>query len=155
WIVPSTARIVKNADGKLAFGLVHSGVSSFDPDGINALLTVTVQPYVDAASLTKAKKLVERRTPGATFSYVNPNEMTCRLLIGGQFVDWDGKQRTVVNGGTVEAGIPFQFKVTNSFDVRALSQAGGPDANTLGAQFTMKYRGIGKRIHFKVTAKYE
>src|SRR6185369_3094808 len=35
WLIPSTARIVRRQDGKLAFGLVHSGVSSFDRDGIN------------------------------------------------------------------------------------------------------------------------
>src|SRR6187401_1845020 len=54
WIVPSTARIVRKPDGKLSFGLVHSGISSYDPDGLSALLTVTFQPYIDQASLTKA-----------------------------------------------------------------------------------------------------
>jgi hypothetical protein len=155
WIVPSTARIVKKPDGTLSFGLVHSGISSYDPDGLSALLTLTVQPYIDEANLTKAKNLVAMQNPGATFSFISPIETTCRLLVGGQFVDWDGKSKTVIAGGTVEAGIPFQFKTTNNLDVRALSQGGGGDANTIGALFTMKYRGIGKKIHFKVVAKYD
>lgn len=155
WVVPSTARFVRKPDGKLSFGLVHSGLSSFDPDGVSALLTVTVQPYIDQATLAKAKTLIAATDAGATFSFVDPIETTCRLLVGGQFVDWDGQSKTVIPGGTVESGIPFQFKTTNSLDVRALSQAGGGDANTIGALFTMKYRGIGKRIHFTLTAKYD
>jgi len=155
WIVPSTARIVRKPDGKLSFGLVHSGISSYDPDGLSALLTVTFQPYIDQASLTKAKNLITQNVPGATFSFVNPIETTCRLLIGGQYVDWNGQTKTVIAGGLVEAGIPIQFKTVENLDVRALSQSGGGDANTIGASFTMKYRGVGKKIHFKLTAKYE
>jgi len=160
WLVPSTARIVKDPNGRLAYGLVHSGISSFDPDGVNAQLTVTFQPYIDQATLKKAQDVIDKvaRDRGAkevTFRFVTPIETTCRILIGGQYIDWDGKVKSVVKGGTVEAGIPFQVKVTNNFDVRALSQAGGPEAATFGAVYTMKYQGVGDRVHFKVIAKFE
>jgi hypothetical protein len=157
WIVPNTGRLVRDPNGKLEFGLVHSGVSSFDPDGINALITATVQPYVDDKTLQAAKDAVQKQaqSEGAqsvTFSFVAPTQSTVRMLIGGQFVDWNGKDMTVINGGSVDAGIPFQHKITDSFDVRCLTQAGGPDAANLGAVWTMKFLGVGDQVHFKVTA---
>lgn len=160
WLVPSTARIVRNPDKKLAFGLVHSGVSSFDPDGINALLNVSIQPYVDEKTLNDAKALIEQqaKAQGATsvnFRYVAPTESTARLLVGGQYYDWAGKEKTVVSGGLVEAGIPFQVKLNNaSFDVRSLAQAGGDDASTFGVLYTMKFSGVRNRCDFDVTADF-
>lgn len=160
WIIPSLARICRKQNGKLAFGLVHSGVSSFDVDGINALLDASFQPYVDDKTLNEAKKLIETeaKKDGATsvsFNFVVPTETTIQMLVGGQFFDWNGNTKTVVKGGSVEACIPFQVKVKDSFDVRALTQAGGPDAATFGALFTMKFRGVGNRFHATVTAKFE
>lgn len=160
WLIPSTARIVRNPGGKLAFGLVHSGISSFDPDGINALLNVTVQPYVDDKTLNQAKTLVEKKAldEGAktvSFNFVSPTETSARLLVGGQFVDMLGKEQTVVKGGSVEAGIPFQVKVTKSFDVRCLAQAGGEEGATFGALYTMKFQGVGNPVKFTITASFE
>jgi hypothetical protein len=160
WLVPSTARIVRRPNGTLAFGLVHSGVSGFDPDGVNALLNVTVQPYIDEPTVSRAKTLITQRerAAGATdigFNFVSPTETTCQMLIGGQYYDWSGAGKTVIQGGAVEAGIPFQVKVTQSFDVRCLTQAGGPEAATFGALYTMKFHGIGNRVHFAVTANYK
>jgi hypothetical protein len=157
WLVPSVARIVRNQDQKLSFGLVHSGISGFDPDGINALLNITVQPYVDEATLAEAKRLVEEqaRANGAEevgFRFVAPTEMTAQILVGGQFYDCNGQDKATIAGGSIEAGIPFQVNINKSFDVRALSQAGGDDASTIGALFTMRYNGVGNRCHFFVTA---
>src|SRR6516164_2621935 len=59
WLVPSTARVVRKPDGKLEYGLVHSGISGLYKDGISAQLTVTLQPWVDDGTLQKAKKLIE------------------------------------------------------------------------------------------------
>lgn len=160
WMVPSTARIVRNQDEKLAFGLVHSGVSSFDSDGINALINVTVQPYVDPKTLQDAKKLVDEsaRADGATavnFRFVSPIETTAQLLLGGQYYDWNGKEKTIVKGGAIEAGIPFQVKLENkSFDVRTLAQAGGDDGSTFGVLYTMKFNGVRNRCDFDVTANF-
>jgi hypothetical protein len=159
WLVPSTARLVRNPDKKLAFGLVHSGVSSFDPDGINVLVTATVQPYVDAPTLAQAERLVEdqAKKEGATsvnFRYIAPTETTAEILIGGQHYDWSGKDKTTVKGGLVEAGIPFQVKVNKSFDVRAITQAGGDNASTLGVLYTMKFNGVRNRCDFDVTADF-
>jgi hypothetical protein len=157
WLIPSTARIVRTPNKNLAFGLVHSGVSGFDPDGVNALLNVTIQPYIDAKTLQKAKDLIKAQAGNATvsFSYVVPRQMTCRMLIGGQFHDFGGDKMTVVNGGSVEAGIPFQFKFNNSFDVRCFAQAGGDKAALFGALYTMKFQGVGNRVKFTVTAKFK
>lgn len=166
WMIPSTARIIRNPSGKLAFGLVHSGVSSFDPDGINALLNITIQPYVDDATIQRAKRLIEEADAkeGATssFVFIAPTETTARLLIGGQYVDFrkgatdepGTKDVSVVKGGSVEAGIPFQVKIDKSFDVRALTQAGGDNTSTLGVLYSMKYKGIGDRVHVRITAKF-
>ncbi|WP_281821373.1 hypothetical protein [Sphingobium sp. BS19] len=161
WLVPSVARIVRTPNGKLAFGLVHSGVSSFDPDGINALLNVTMQPYVDDATMQSAKTLVEAqaKADGATsvnFRYIAPTETTAQLLVGGQYYDWNGKEKSVVKGGLVEAGIPFQVKLSDkSFDVRALVQAGGDNASTFGVLYTMKFNGVRNRCDFDVTANFK
>lgn len=160
WIVPSNARIFKNpVTNKLAFGLTHSGVSSFDPDGITVLLNVTMQPYIDPKALQNAKKLITEADAkdGAQsfFNFIVPKESTARLLVGGQPYDWNFEKRTAVAGGAVEAGFPFQIKVDKSIDVRALTQAGGDDASTFGVQFTMKYLGIGDRIHATVTANFK
>lgn len=160
WLVPSTARIVRKPDGKLAFGLVHSGVSGFDQDGISALLTTTFQPYVDAQTVNQAKDLISKSVEAqggkAYFRYVSPTETEVFFLIGGQYVDWEGKKpQAVIHGGLVEAGIPFQIKVTHSEDVRALSQAGGDDAATMGVQFRMKFDGVRSRCHFLITAKFK
>jgi hypothetical protein len=147
WLVPSTARVVRKPDGKLEYGLVHSGISGLDKDGISAQLTVTLQPWVDDGTLQKAKKLIEatEKANGAktvTFSFISPIESTCQLLVAGQFIDWDGaKSRSVVKGGTIEAGTPFQVKLDKNLDARALAQAGGPDACTLGVRYTMKFNG--------------
>jgi len=160
WLAPSTARVVRNPDDKLAFGLVHSGVSSFDPDGINALLNITVQPYVDQATLSDAETLITKqaKADGAqtvAFRYIAPTETTAQLLVGGQYYDWAGKDKTAVTDGLVEAGIPFQVKLkNNSFDVRALAQAGGDNASTFGVLFTMKFNGVRNRCDFDVTADF-
>src|SRR6185295_1999955 len=103
------ARIVKAQDGTLAFGLVHSGLTSLDPAGVNALLTLTVQPFVDAATLNRAKALVEedarKRGATASFSFVNPREMKAWLMVGGHPSDfWKGTGSEATAGGTVEAG---------------------------------------------------
>jgi hypothetical protein len=161
WLIPSTARIVRNPDKKLAFGLAHSGISSFDPDGIGALLNVTFQPYIDNSTLTQAKQLIEQKAiqEGATsvsFNYISPKETTAQILVGGQYIDWTGANANAVyKGGSVEAGIPFQVKLKNSFDARCLAQAGGEDGAIIGALFTMKFDGVGNRVHFKITAKFE
>lgn len=161
WLVPSTARIVRKPNQDLAFGLVHSGVSSFDPDGINALLNVTVQPWVDNATLNNAKKLVEQKaiSEGArevSFNFISPNETTAQIMVGGNYIDFSGMQgKTVVKGGSVEAGIPFQVKVKDSFDVRCLAQAGGEAGAIFGVLYTMKFYGVGPRVHFTLTAKFE
>ncbi len=160
WLVPSTARIVRNQNDKLAFGLVHSGVSSFDPDGVNALLNVTAQPYIDEKTLNDAKKLIEQQamSEGAKnvrFRFVSPTETSAQILIGGQYYDWSGDDKTVVKGGAVEAGIPFQVKIDDNFDVRALVQAGGDDASTFGVLYTMKFNGVGDRCHFAVVADFQ
>lgn len=160
WIIPSTARIVRNPDGTLQFGLVHSGISGFDPDGINMLLNVTIQPYIDSKTLQSAKKLITDADAkeGATssFNFVQPTEETARLLVGGQPLDWNfsNSGATKIIGGSVDAGIPFQVEVNKSFDVRALTQAGGDNASTLGVAFTMKFSGIGDRVHAIVTAHF-
>lgn len=160
WLVPSTARIVRNPSGKLAFGLVHSGISSFDRDGVSALLTATFQPYVDDKTLNNAKDLIAKSVEAdggkAYFRFVSPTETEVYFLLGGQYVDWEGKKpQAIIKGGLVEAGIPFQFKVTNKQDARALSQAGGEDANTIGVQFRMKFDGTRGRCHFLITAKFK
>ena len=161
WLIPSTARIVRKPSGKLAFGLVHAGVSALDPDGISALLNGTFQPYVDDDTLNSAKKLIQKNaTDGGakqvSFNFVAPTQTTAQILVGGQYIDWTGeKAKQVINGGSVEAGIPFQVKITDSFDTRCLSQAGGQDAALFGALFTMKFKGVGNRVHFKVTADFE
>ncbi len=159
WLVPSIARIVRRQDGKLAFGLVHSGISSYDPSGVQALLTLTTQPYVDDATLQRAKTLIEQQAKanGAKqvgFRYISPTETTMRLLIGGQYYDWSGKDHTTVMGGSVDAGIPFQIRLKDSFDVRALAQAGGDDASTIGVLYTMKFDGVRNRCDFDVTANF-
>jgi len=166
WLAPSTARIVRNppkpgeAEGKLAFGLVHSGISGFDPDGVSALLTATFQPYVDAATVKQATDLISKSVEAAGgkafFRYIAPKETEVYFLVGGQYVDWTGrKPNAVVKGGLVEAGIPFQIKVKDSQDARALSQAGGDDASTMGVQFRMKFDGIRGRCHFLITGKFK
>jgi hypothetical protein len=160
WIVPSTARIFRNPlTNKLAFGLVHSGVSGYDPDGINVLLNVTVQPYVDPKTLQDAKKLISdadaKEGAQSFFNFINPSEETAQLLVGGQPIDWNFQTKSVVAGGSVDAGFPFQVRVKNSFDVRALTQAGSDDGSTIGALFTMKFPGIGDRIHVTVTAHFD
>ena len=160
WIIPSTARIVKNPDGKLAFGLVHSGVSAFDPDGISALVSSTFQPYVDSATLQKAKDLitteVEAKGGKAYFRFISPKETQAWLLIGGQLINWDRNDPDAkIMGGAVEAGIPYQIKIRKAIDVRSLAQAGGGDANTLGVMFKMKFEGLRSRCHFSVTAKFK
>lgn len=160
WLVPSTARIVRNPNGKLEFGLVHSGISGFDPDGVSALVTAAFQPYVDAATVNKAKELiaksVEAQGGKAFFRFVSPTETEVFFLVGGQFVDWEGKKpQAIIKGGLVEAGIPFQFKVKDSQDARALAQAGGADAATLGVQFRMKFDGVRSRCHFEIVGKFK
>jgi hypothetical protein len=161
WMVPSTARIVRNPETKkLAFGLVHSGISSFDPDGVSALLTSTFQPYVDAVTLASAKDLisksVEEQGGKAYFRFVSPTETQVYFLVGGQYVDWTGtKPQAIIKGGLVEAGIPFQIKVKDSQDARALAQAGGNDAATMGVQFRMKFDGVRGRCHFLISAKFK
>jgi len=166
WLAPSTARIVRNPPakpnetGKLAFGLVHSGISGFDPDGVSALLTATFQPYVDAATVQQAKDLITKSVEAAGgkayFRYIAPKETEVFFLVGGQYVDWTGrKPDSVVKGGLVEAGIPFQIKVTDSQDARALSQAGGDDASTMGVLYRMKFDGIRGRCHFLITGKFK
>lgn len=159
WLAPNTARIVTRPNGDLAFGLVHSGVSGHDPDGVNALLNCTFQPHIDAERLTRIKTHIEEhaRRQGArtvTFSFISPKQSTCQLLVGGQFYDWNGQNKTIINGGSVDAGIPFQIKVTDSFDVRCLSQAGGEKAALFGVLYTMKFDGVGSRVHFVVTADF-
>lgn len=166
WLAPSTARIVRNPpkpgepQGKLAFGLVHSGISGFDPDGVSALLTATFQPYVDAATVKQATELITKSVEAAGgkafFRYIAPKETEVFFLVGGQYVDWTGrKPNAIVKGGLVEAGIPFQIKVKDSQDARALSQAGGDDASTMGVQFRMKFDGIRGRCHFLITGKFK
>jgi hypothetical protein len=161
WLVPSTARIVRGSDGKLGFGLHHSGLTSLDPAGVNALLTVTVQPYVDDSTLARAKSLVNdrARSEGATsvtFSFVTPREMKAWLMVGGHPSDfWKGTGSEATQGGTVEAGYVFQVRVSDDFDVRALTQAGADAASTIGARFTMKFDGLTDRCSFSVTAKFK
>jgi hypothetical protein len=166
WLVPSTVRIHRYPqNGDLAFGLVHSGVSRFDPDGISALLNITIEPYVDAKTLQDAKDLItqQAKVEGAstppTFSFISPTSTSARLLVAGQYAEWGGPNAIVVAGGTVEAGIPFQIKLSNSQDVRALTQTGGPKAALFGAEFRMKFNGLGSpcevHLHATFTETYQ
>jgi len=157
WLIPSTARIVRRQDGKLAFGLQHSGVSDIDPDGINALLNVTMQPYIDETTLNNAKNFITKKATdegatSVTFNFITPTETTCQILVGGQYIDWSGSNKTIIKGGSIEAGIPFQVKLERSFDVRCLTQAGGEEGSVFGALYTMKFKGVGNRVHFIITA---
>jgi hypothetical protein len=159
WLVPSTVRIVRNQDGNLAFGLVHSGVSSFDPDGINALLNITAQPYIDSKTLQNAKTLVEEQAKkegatSVTFNFISPTETAARILVGGQYAKWGEQNALIVKGGIVEAGIPFQVKLDKSFDVRALTQAGGPKAALMGVEFRMKFNGQGSPCEIHLVGKF-
>jgi hypothetical protein len=167
WLVPSTARIVRNAQtNQLEFGMVHSGLTvlpagRLDPDGVRGLLTLTVQPYVDNDTLNRAKQLIEQtaRTEGATsvtFSFITPREMKGWLMVGGQPSDFWGMGGTLsAAGGTVEAGYVFQIRLQDRFDIRALTQAGGDAASTVGARFTMKFDGMTNPCRFTVRAKYQ
>lgn len=170
WIVPSTARIVSAPDPQnptrkvLQFGLQHQGLTSFEQDGVRALLTTTIQPYVDDTTLNQAKQLVEMqaKSEGATqvtFSFIAPKQTSAWLMVGGHPSDfWTGTAAVKVNGGSVDAGIPFQIQIgdrpDSSFDVRALTQAGAGQASTIGARFEMSFDALADPCSFSITADF-
>ncbi|HVL66348.1 MAG TPA: hypothetical protein VM364_03705 [Vicinamibacterales bacterium] len=167
WLVPSTARIVRSSQSNLLeFGMVHSGLTltpngKLDPDGVRGLLTLTVQPYVDPKTMADAKRLIDEtaRKEGATsvtFSFVTPREMKGWLMVGGHPSDfWGSGGALAAAGGTIEAGYVFQISLKEGFDVRALTQAGGDAASTLGVRFSLRFTGMTNPCRFSVTAQFK
>ena len=153
WLVPNSVRIVER-DGRLRFGLVHSGISGWDPDGIRALVTMTVQPYVDESTLKQARDSIKRNVPDATFSFVSPKRTEAYLLIRGTRVLVSGKPDGKAIGGTIDAGLPIQILVNQSFDVRSLAQAAGANrsADVLGVDYEMFIDASVPDVAFEVTA---
>jgi hypothetical protein len=161
WLVPNTARIKrKDHSTDLELGFSHGGLTRMETFGIKALLSVTIQPYVDDQTLQSAKKLITdadaKTGASSSFNYIGPTSTTAYIMVGGHPGDFFGDSaKQTIAGGSVDAGIPFQVLLSDEFDVRTITQRGGDKASLVGARFKMAFDGLTDKCSFTITAHFD
>jgi hypothetical protein len=156
YFVPTTVAIQKHDNGSLAFGVQYWGLTGLDPAGSGAALNVTVIPAWDKDKVKAVSDAILKSDPQAKFSVPNLIGSSMELIVNSHFVPKNQNTTSPIStiGNTVDATQAFTLEL-NNIGARAFSQGVAKDSDVMAARYTYKFRGVGKRLHARVTVYYK
>jgi hypothetical protein len=152
YFVPTTVAIQKHANGSLALGVQYWGLTGPDPAGRGAALTFTVVPAWDTTKIQNVYNAIKAQDPQARYAVPNLIGSKMEMAVNRSFVPKSQNTTLPSNtvGGTVDATQAFTIELSD-IGARAFAQGVAPDSDVLTATYTYKFRGVGKRLHARIT----
>jgi hypothetical protein len=156
YFVPTSLEFAKDDNGQPRLGVQYWGLTGLDPDGSGAALTFSIRPTVDQQALDEIAAAIRNQNPNAKFAFPPLLSSQVDAILNSAFHDTkqDTNAPTSVGGGTVDATQAFSFALTN-VGGRAFAQGASENADVLAARYTYRIRGIGSRLHARVTVRHK